>query len=115
VVRTRVLRVLVIVMLAALFSPATLGWTPSVPADECSDRPGDGCPEENGCPGEGSDGTCPPDCHVCACCGHAAGTLVRVAAVAALEEREPGLLLGDGPSASADPQDILHVPRRTLA
>ena len=104
-----------VVLLAAVFSPATMEWTRLVPGDGCSDSPADGCPEEKGCPAGDSDGACPPGCQICACCGHTVGTLIPFAAAVVLEERQPVSLAGDGPSTSPEPQGILHDPKRLLA
>lgn len=73
-----------------------------------------GCTEK--CPGDSPDGTCPPACQFCACCTAPrtlppeSGTTMPVPAVG---QRVPSR--GDEAPPSAEPREILHVPKLALA
>jgi len=65
------------------------------------------------CPGDDTQGTCPPLCADCTCCSHTSRTLAAGPDVAA--GPLPSASLPSAPEApipsSAEPRDILHVPR----
>ena len=67
------------------------------------------------CPGDNSDGQCPPNCHDCSCC-----SLPKIAGAAAPALVAPAARpqSWSGPIdrlPSPEPADILHVPKPALA
>ena len=73
-------------------------------------------PCSDGCPEDGPDGKCPPNCPECACCPHAGPVVVSaevVAADPAPRAAAPELELSA--PAAPEPRDILHDPRAALA
>ena len=105
----RALQILAMVLLVALFAQTTGAPSLFFAADACAE----GCPDEQGCPGEASERGCAPDCQSCACCGLSMRALVP-AAVSLLQAPSTLArfsLTSDGLPAPPEPQAILHVPK----
>ncbi len=93
-----------------LFAPTEGGlWMAIADATEtvCAQR----------CPDDDASGQCAPDCADCSCCGHVRSIAAPVSPPSLLlEAPRPRLVLWDEAApASADLDDILHVPKALLA
>ena len=109
----RVFQIVAIVMFALCIGQATRASSVFAAGDDCSD----GCPDDQKCPGENSDGECPPDCQLCMCCGITIKALVPVstATLPSLCVQRASARAKDRLPPSAEPQEILHVPKLTFA
>jgi hypothetical protein len=65
------------------------------------------------CPDDGPDGQCAPTCADCSCCVRPPGDVpaLLVAAARPGSPSRPGYFVSVTHLASADPHEILHVPR----
>ena len=96
------MRVRVCLFLTLLTIVLTSGLLPAVASDACAD----------GCPGEESGGTCPPDCSLCGCCRSLRPGLVD-GTPALLAPQPIGLATVQlvPPLPMPQPREITHVPR----
>lgn len=105
----RIIRVFAVIVLALWFGQAAAYAASLVVLDRCAES----CPEddEHGC-------HCPPDCGCCARCAHAPPAVPPAPMALELPFRLfvelPCDTIGPAPP-SADPGDILHVPKLALA
>ncbi|MFY1826163.1 hypothetical protein ACN47A_09645 [Myxococcus fulvus] len=70
------------------------------------------------CPDDDSSGQCAPDCADCTCCGHVRSVSAAPVASSSLlwiAPRPRPVMVDEDAPASADLDDILHVPRADLA
>ena len=75
---------------------------------------GDACVQ--GCEDDAPDGTCPPNCADCICCGHQAPAVVDSFTLVPPTAHDGGLFASDTDDqpASADPRELQHIPKSLL-
>jgi len=67
------------------------------------------------CEDDGPDGQCAPSCADCVCCAHSRYTAALPASAPILANVNASRSWpSDTPPADSDPQDIMHVPKRSL-
>ena len=103
-----VLRLAYIVALLALLGQAT-GFSAYASAASPSH-----CTQP--CPDDDDEGTCPPNCTFCICCAHMPPiTVVRTGLLVRVPATPVQFHVTESIPSSAEPADILHVPKLLLA